>query len=94
MTVAVFDRSLLVFGGGGNAFIGKALCGYPRKGAYPGLISGPCSFIARGSRLGRGPTNARVGGQVSKAGQSAVKFPDTSVQSWGEDSILPQSLKG
>lgn len=25
---------------------------------------------------------------------SAVKFPDTSVQTWGEDSIMPQSLEG
>lgn len=43
---------------------------FPQKGCLTlGLCLGSCSFTARGSSLGRGPTNARVGGQASKAGQ-------------------------
>lgn len=43
---------------------------FPLKGCLTlGLCLGSCSFTARGSSLGRGPTNARVGGQASKAGQ-------------------------
>lgn len=53
---------------------------FPRGVLSPRLMPGPCSFTARGLRLGRGPANAGIGGPVSKAGQSAVKFPNTSFQ--------------
>lgn len=79
VTVAVSDRSLLAFGGGGNVFLGKALCGWPGlspEGLHsPRPMSGPCSLTARTSSLGGGPTNARVGGQASKAGQRCCKIP-------------------
>lgn len=78
VTVAVADRSLLAFGGGGKMVTGKALCGWSglsREGMLsPRPMSGPCSLTARTSSLGRGPTNARVGGQASKAGQKCCKI--------------------
>lgn len=42
MTVAVFDRSLLFFGGGGNVLIGKALCGWPGLSPEGFLVLGLC----------------------------------------------------
>lgn len=68
-------------------FIGKALCGWP--GLSPdGVLSprpmpGPCSLTARASSLGRGPTNARVGGQASKAGQKCCQIPKHSTSDPG-----------
>lgn len=67
---------------------------FPEGVPSPRLMSGPCSFIARDSRLGRGPKMPELEIRYQRLTRSVVKFPNTSFQIWGEVSTLPKPLQG
>lgn len=78
-------------------FTGKALCGWP--GLSPdGVLSprpmpGSCSLTASASSLGRGPTNARVGGSGFKSRREVLSNSQTHHFRSGERSVnFPTSL--
>lgn len=93
VTVAVSDRSLLALGGGGNVFLGKALCGWsglsPEGMHSPGPMSGLCSLTARVWEEGQRMPGLEV--RLQKLARGAVKFPNTPLPGRGA-SILPHLL--